>query len=62
VAVRNVHELRGFILDRLTQRPEFAEVQTSTIYQRTTKHVPEPLGSALVGRSMKQNERPSRLG
>jgi DNA-binding Lrp family transcriptional regulator len=42
VAVRDMHELRSFILDRLTQRPEIAEVQTSTIYERRTKHVPEP--------------------
>jgi len=40
VAVRNMHELRGFILDQLTQRPEVAQVQTSTIYERTSKHVP----------------------
>ncbi len=45
VAVADMHDLRGFILDRLTQRPEVAEVQTSTVYQRTSKHVPEPLGS-----------------
>jgi DNA-binding Lrp family transcriptional regulator len=57
VAVRDMHELRGFILDRLTQRPEVAEVQTSTIYQRTTKHVPERTGPALVRRSRKKNER-----
>jgi DNA-binding Lrp family transcriptional regulator len=44
VAVADMHDLRGFILDRLTQRPEVAEVQTSTVYQRTNKHVPEPLG------------------
>ncbi len=31
-----MQELHGFILRRLTQRPEVAEVQTSTIYQRTT--------------------------
>jgi len=45
VAVADMHALRGFILDRLTQRPEVAEVQTSTVYQRTSKHVPEPPGS-----------------
>lgn len=62
VAVRDMQELRGFILDRLTQRPEVAEVQTSTIYQRTSKYVPEPLGPPRVRRSRKQNERRSRLG
>jgi DNA-binding Lrp family transcriptional regulator len=60
VAVKDMHELRGFILDRLTQRPEVAEVQTSTIYQRTSKHVPEPLSPHLGRRAGRQNERPSR--
>jgi len=49
VAVADMHDLRGFILDCLTQRPEVAEVQTSTVYQRTSKHVPEPLGSPRHG-------------
>jgi DNA-binding Lrp family transcriptional regulator len=40
VAAADMHDLRGFILDRLTPRPEVAEVQTSTVYQRTSKHVP----------------------
>jgi DNA-binding Lrp family transcriptional regulator len=60
VAVGDMHELRGFILDRLMQRPEVAEVQTSTIYQRTSKHVPEPFDTPLVRGSGRQNERPSR--
>jgi DNA-binding Lrp family transcriptional regulator len=50
VAVRDMHELRGFILDQLTQRPEVAEVQTSTIYERTTKHVPESRASRPLAR------------
>jgi hypothetical protein len=54
-------ELRGFILDRLTQRPEVAEVQTSTIYERATKHVPKPLALPTGRRSRRHNERPSRL-
>jgi DNA-binding Lrp family transcriptional regulator len=63
VAVGDMHELRAFILDRLTQRPEVAQVQTSTIYERTSKHVPEGRGSPpLVRRSRKQRERRSRLG
>jgi DNA-binding Lrp family transcriptional regulator len=57
VAVRDMHELRGFILDQLTQRREVAEVQTSTIYERTSKHVPEPLGPPRGHRSSRQNER-----
>jgi DNA-binding Lrp family transcriptional regulator len=63
VAVGDMQELRAFILDRLTQRPEVAQVQTSTIYERTSKHVPEGRGSPpLVRRSTKQRERRSRLG
>jgi DNA-binding Lrp family transcriptional regulator len=41
VAVGDMQELRGFILDRLTQRPEVSEVQTSAIYERRSKHVME---------------------
>jgi DNA-binding Lrp family transcriptional regulator len=44
VAVRDMRELRAFILDHLTRRPEVADVQTSTIYERATKYAPEPLG------------------
>jgi DNA-binding Lrp family transcriptional regulator len=43
VAVGDMQELRGFILDRLTQRPEVAEVQTATVYERRSKHVTEPI-------------------
>jgi DNA-binding Lrp family transcriptional regulator len=50
VAVRDMHELRAFILDRLTHRPEVAEVQTSTIYERTSKHVPESRASRPLAR------------
>jgi DNA-binding Lrp family transcriptional regulator len=60
VAVRDMHELRGFILDRLTQRPEVAQVQTSTIYERTSKYVPESRRSRpLARRSRKQSPRPA---
>ena len=62
VVARDMQELRGFILDGLTKRPEVAEVQTSTIYERTTKHVPEPIALPRRRRSRKQNERPSELG
>jgi DNA-binding Lrp family transcriptional regulator len=55
LAVRDMRELRAFILDRLTQRPEVADVQTSTIYQRTSKYFPQALGAPRVGRSKKQN-------
>jgi DNA-binding Lrp family transcriptional regulator len=55
LAVRDMRELRAFILDRLTQRPEVADVQTSTIYQRTSKHFPQALGAPRVGHSKKQN-------
>jgi DNA-binding Lrp family transcriptional regulator len=62
VAVRDMQELRGFILDRLTQRPEVAEVQTSTIYERTSKYVAEALPAPLARRSRRQSERPSQRG
>lgn len=55
VAVRDMQELRGFILDRLTQRPEVAEVQTSTIYQRTTRYVSEPPGRSRSSRIAREN-------
>ncbi len=55
LAVRDMRELRGFILDRLTQRPEVADVQTSAIYQRTSKYFPQALEAPRVGRSKKQN-------
>jgi DNA-binding Lrp family transcriptional regulator len=54
VAVGDMHELRGFILDRLTQRPEVAQVQTSTVYERTSKHVPERPGCRRLGRRSKR--------
>jgi DNA-binding Lrp family transcriptional regulator len=56
VAVRDMRELRSFILDHLTQRPEVADVRTSTIYQRTSKYVPEPLRAPRAGRSKKQKQ------
>jgi DNA-binding Lrp family transcriptional regulator len=51
LAVGDMGELRSFILDRLTQRTEVADVQTSTIYQRTSKYFPQPMGADRVGRS-----------
>jgi DNA-binding Lrp family transcriptional regulator len=55
LAVGDMRELRSFVLDHLTQRPEVADVQTSTIYQRTSKYVPQPLGAPRVDRSKKQS-------
>jgi DNA-binding Lrp family transcriptional regulator len=55
VAVRDMDELRDFILERLTQRPEVAEVQTSSIYQRTTNHFPRPPRQPPIRRSRKRN-------
>jgi DNA-binding Lrp family transcriptional regulator len=63
VAVGDMHELRGFILDRLTHRPEVAQVQTSTIYERTNNYVPEGRWSPpSVRRSSRQHEGRSTLG
>ncbi|HEY5990198.1 MAG TPA: Lrp/AsnC family transcriptional regulator [Streptosporangiaceae bacterium] len=46
VAVGDMQELRGFILDRLTQRPEVAEVRTAAVYERRSKQASEPTGAA----------------
>jgi DNA-binding Lrp family transcriptional regulator len=53
VVVRDMQELRSFILDRVTQQPEVAEVHTSTIYQRTSKYV-EDLPARPAGRRSKR--------
>jgi DNA-binding Lrp family transcriptional regulator len=55
VAVGEMGELRSFILDSLTLRPEVADVRTSTIYQRTSKYVPQPVHEPRASRSKKQN-------
>jgi len=43
VAVRDIDHLHGVVLDKLTERPELADVRTSVIYGHYAKKVIEPL-------------------
>jgi DNA-binding Lrp family transcriptional regulator len=44
VAVRDNDELYAFVIDRLTEKPEVADVRTSVVYEhiRTTPVIPDP--------------------
>lgn len=42
VAVRDIDHLHAVVLDKLTERPELADVRTSVIYQYTRKKVIDP--------------------
>jgi DNA-binding Lrp family transcriptional regulator len=46
VAVPDTDALYGFVIDRLTQRPELADVRTSVVYEHLRSRVLEPLGDA----------------
>lgn len=43
VAVADTDALYGFVVDRLTQRPEVADVRTSVVYAHLQRHVIDPL-------------------
>lgn len=43
VAVPNTDALYAFVIDRLTERPEVADVRTSIVYQHLRRPVLEPL-------------------
>ena len=43
VAVPDTGALYAFVIDRLTERPEVADVNTSVVYQHLRKYVVEPL-------------------
>ncbi len=43
VAVANTDALYEFVIDRLTQRAEVADIQTSIIYEHMRKHTLNPL-------------------
>ena len=43
VAVRDVEHLNAVVLDKLTERPELADVRTSVIYRHSQKKVIGPL-------------------
>ncbi|WP_205699475.1 Lrp/AsnC family transcriptional regulator [Conexibacter sp. SYSU D00693] len=44
VGVPDTDALYGFVIDRLTQRPEVADVNTSVVYEHLRRAVLEPLG------------------
>jgi DNA-binding Lrp family transcriptional regulator len=43
VAVRDTDALYAFVLDRLTERPEAADVNTSVVYEHIRRSVLEPI-------------------
>jgi DNA-binding Lrp family transcriptional regulator len=44
VAVPNTDALYAFVIDRLTERAEIADVRTSVVYEHIRRPVLEPLG------------------
>ena len=44
VAVADTDALYAFVIDRLTERPEVADVNTSVVYEHIRRPVLEPLG------------------
>lgn len=44
VAVPDTYALYAFVIDRLTERPEVADVNTSVVYEHIRRPVLEPLG------------------
>jgi DNA-binding Lrp family transcriptional regulator len=49
IAVRDMEHLRAFVLDRLTQRKELADVRTSMVFEHMRKTVIEPLPEPPAG-------------
>jgi DNA-binding Lrp family transcriptional regulator len=45
VAVADTDALYAFVIDRLTERPEVADVNTSVVYEHIRRTVLEPLGN-----------------
>jgi DNA-binding Lrp family transcriptional regulator len=43
VAVQDTDALYAFVIDRLTEREELADVRTSIVYEHVRRHVLEPL-------------------
>jgi DNA-binding Lrp family transcriptional regulator len=46
VAVPDTDALYGFVIDRLTERPEVSDVNTSVVYEHLRRPVLEPLADA----------------
>jgi DNA-binding Lrp family transcriptional regulator len=49
VAVPDTDALYAFVIDRLTERPEIADVRTSVVYEHIRRPVLEPLGPRPAG-------------
>jgi len=49
VAVADTDALYAFVIDRLTERPEIADVNTSVVYEHIRRPVLEPLAAPLSG-------------
>jgi DNA-binding Lrp family transcriptional regulator len=45
VAVADTDALYAFVIDRLTERPEIADVNTSVVYEHIRRPVLEPLAA-----------------
>jgi DNA-binding Lrp family transcriptional regulator len=48
VAVPDTNALYAFVIDRLTERPEVADVNTSVVYEHIRRSVLEPIGGSLA--------------
>ena len=44
VAVTDNQQLHAFVIDKLTERPEVADVRTSVIYEQLRNHAVAPAG------------------
>src|SRR6478672_7982017 len=53
VAVRDTDALYAVVIDRLTERPEVADVNTSVVYEHLRIHFIEPLGHTGPGAAKK---------
>ena len=53
VAVPDTDALYAVVIDRLTERPEVADVNTSVVYEHLRNHVIEPLGHTEHGAAKK---------
>ena len=49
VAVPDTDALYAFVIDRLTERPDVADVNTSVVYEHIRRPVLEPLGEPAAG-------------
>jgi DNA-binding Lrp family transcriptional regulator len=57
VAVPDTDALYAFVIDRLTERREVADVNTSVVYEHLRNHVIEPLGHATRASARREADR-----